>query len=566
MLPIYQMRGHFLKGKLMINQQQQNITTDFQSSKKLLALAKKAHEEYLLKQQQIDLENAIDYYIRVMKLTPHISEPYYKLAILLYNKRQISLEQALEQCHKAVKLSPECPKAKLYYGYFLNLAGKTKQAQKAFSDAIKNDFLTSSRARLALALSILKEFKHGNKTIKTFSKGVYYLLTGSALALIDYPTMHMLYKLTLAHLTVLYFYIKGFLLKRIHQYSSAAKNYEDAAKMTADAQTFYIKAGDAEYKSKNIVGAVNAYKKAVELDPQNTEAILKLTTIFQREFTDKDDELIECYNRLLKQNECNPRIYYDLGNLYLKTGDKFSAYNAFKIALELEEDNPFFMNSLAYVLIQLKHYDDALIYYKKAIKINPDNKWTSIVCQAQGAIYHQIKENYDAAMTSYEMARVLDPENADTYYSMAEIYEDMGEVEDAIENYCYSLKLKESKKSYRALGILLWEEEKTEEAILAFEKCLYLDATDAESHNNLGVALLDGTGDIERATKCFKDAISLNPNDAASYYNLGRVYQILQMPTKAAENFQMAINLNKLTNVMDEEEIVNRLMSLFKAD
>ena len=149
---------------------------------------------------------------------------------------------------------------------------------------------------------------------------------------------------------------------------------------------------------------------------------------------------------------------------------------------------------------------------------------------------------------------------------MAEIYEDMGYVEDAIENYCYSLKLKESKKGYRALGILLWEEEKTEEAILAFEKCLYLDAADAESHNNLGVALLDGTGDIDRATKCFKEAIKLNPNDATAYYNLGRVYQILQMSTKAAENFQMAINLNKLTNVMDEEEIENRLMSLFKAD
>ena len=565
-MPIYQTRGHFLKGNLMINQQQKNIATDFQESKKLLSLAKKSHEAYLLKQQQIDLENAIDYYIRVMKLTPHISEPYYKLAILLYNKHQITLEQALEQCQKAVKLSPTCPKAKLYYGYFLNQAGKVKQAQKVFSEAIKANFLTSSRARIALALCMFKEFKQGDKTIKKFSKALYYLLSGSALALIDYPTMHLLYKVTLAHLTVFYFYVKGFLLKRLHQYSSAAKNYEVAAKTTADAQAFYIKAGDAEYKNKNIPGAISAYKKAVGLNPQNTDAVLKLTTIFQKEFDDKDEELIECYNRLIKQNEGNARLYYDLGNLYLKTDDKFSALNAFKIALELEEDNPFFMNSLAYVLIQLKHYDDALMYYKKAIKINPDNKWTAIVCQAQGAIYHQIKENYEAAMTSYEMARVLDPENSDIYYSMAEIYEDMGYVEDAIENYCISLKIKETPKGYRALGILLWEEDKNDEAIVAFEKCLALDNTDAEAYNNLGTALLDGVGDIDRATKCFKEAIKLNPNDATAYYNLGRVYQIMQMSSKAAENFQMAINLNKLTNVMDGEEIENRLMSLFKTN
>lgn len=552
----------------MINQQSETkaASSDYQSSKKLLALAKKSHEEYLLKQQQIDLENAIDYYIRAMKLTPHISEPYYKLAILLYNKNQISLEQALNQCLKAVKLSPKCPKAKLYYGYFLNLAGKTQLAKKAFSDAIKLNLLTSSRARLALALSIFKEIKQGNTSLKNFTKGMYYLLSGSALALIDFPTMHMLYKVVLAHITVFYFYLKGFLLKKVHQYASAAKNYELAAKNTADAQTFYLKAGDAQYKNKNFVGAINSYKKALELNPENTDAILKLTAIFQKEFNDKDEELIECYSKLVQQNEDNARLYYDLGNLYLKTGDKFSALNAFKIALELEENNPFFMNSYAYVLIQLKHYDDALIYYKKAIKLNPDNKWTSIVCQAQGAIYHQIKENYEAAMACYEMATVLDPENADSYFSMGEVYQDMGYVEDAIENFCYSLKLKETTKGYRALGILLWEEEKTDEAILAFEKCLYLDDTDAEAHNNLGTALLDGTGDIDRAIKCFKTSIKLNPNDATAYYNLGRVYEIMQMQKYAAENYQMAINLNKLTNVMDGEEIEARLLALFKTN
>ena len=31
--------------------------------------------------------------------------------------------------------------------------------------------------------------------------------------------------------------------------------------------------------------------------------------------------------------------------------------------------------------------------------------------------------------------------------------------EDAIENYCKSLKIKETAKGYRALGILLWNED-----------------------------------------------------------------------------------------------------------
>ena len=178
------------------NKSKENKTIqEFQNSRKLLKLAKQAHEQYLLKQQQIDLENAIDYYIRAMKLTPHMSEPYYKLAILLYNKREISLDQALNQCKKAVMLDPDSPKAKLYYGYFLNLSGQVKHAKQEFTKAIKLNFLTSSKARIALALSIFKEMKQGKSSISGFTKGLYYLLSGTALSLIDFPTICMLYKI-----------------------------------------------------------------------------------------------------------------------------------------------------------------------------------------------------------------------------------------------------------------------------------------------------------------------------------------------------------------------------------
>ncbi len=555
----------------MLNQQtkreaKNKNTKEFLNSKKLLQLAKQSHEQYLLKQQQIDLENAIDYYVRAMKLTPHISEPYYKLAILLYNKKQISLEQALNQCRKAVMLDPDCPKAKLYYGYFLNLSGQTKQAKQEFKKAININFITSSRARIALALSIFKEIKQGQYSLSNFSKAIYYLLSGAALSLVDLPTICMLYKVALAHISVFYYYLKGFVLKQIRNYELAEKNYEFAARNTPDAETFYIMAGDAAYKNKNLSHAIQSYKKAIEINPTNSTAIIKLTRILQNHCENKEDELIECYNKLIASNTKNARLYYDLGNLYLKIDDKFSALNAFKIALEIEENNPFLMNSYAYVLIQLKHYDEALIYYKRAIKINPDNKWTSIVCQAQGAIYHQIKGNFEAALTSYEMATVLDPENHDAYFAMGEIFQDMGEFEDALENYCLSLKIKETAKAYRALGIILWEEDKIDEAVLALEKCLSIDENDAEAHNNLGIALLDGVGDIDKATQCFKNAIKLNPNDATSYYNLGRVYHIMQMSNLAAENYQMAINLNKITNVMDGAEIEYRLRSLFNTN
>ena len=52
----------------------------------LLEEARAAHENYLIKQQDADLEKAIEYYIDAIKVNPSISESYYRLASLLLMK------------------------------------------------------------------------------------------------------------------------------------------------------------------------------------------------------------------------------------------------------------------------------------------------------------------------------------------------------------------------------------------------------------------------------------------------------------------------------------------------
>ena len=38
-------------------------------------------------------------------------------------------------------------------------------------------------------------------------------------------------------------------------------------------------------------------------------------------------------------------------------------------------------------------FEDAIQHYQKAIDLNPDKEWTSIVCQALGSIYAEVKGN-----------------------------------------------------------------------------------------------------------------------------------------------------------------------------
>ena len=63
----------------------------------LLKEARLAHERYLIKQQDADIEKAIECYIDAIKADPIHPESYYRLASLLLINGQISLEGAIEQ-------------------------------------------------------------------------------------------------------------------------------------------------------------------------------------------------------------------------------------------------------------------------------------------------------------------------------------------------------------------------------------------------------------------------------------------------------------------------------------
>ena len=65
---------------------------------------------------------------------------------------------------------------------------------------------------------------------------------------------------------------------------------------------------------------------------------------------------------------------------------------------------------------------------------------------------------------------------------------------------------------------------------------------------------------------CFKilKSIELNPNYTLAYFNMGRAYQAMGEKTRSAEYYQMAIDLNKITNELNEQDILERLHKLFE--
>ena len=540
-------------------------TTKTNAGYQTLELARKAHERYLLRLSHKDLNEALDYYIQTIKTSPEVPETYYRLASLLFEDGQIGLETAIEQCKTAIELDPKNYNAHLYTGYFLKLAEKFDEAEKEFKKALKVTPLNSARARVVLAGLLLQKMHNQKPTFIDFVKCVYYSCSGSLMMLLDYPTLRMLYKNIMDDVSVMAYNFTGNLLQKFKKDSLAVRTYDIAAEKTGRNELFYQKIGDVSVRNAAPEIALDAYKKVLHSNPYNREALIKTATLIQTYFEERTDEAIDCYTKLLDLEPENSRIYYELGHLYVNKKDIINSINAFTLALEKEPNNAFYHNSLAFALIQAEQYDDAIEHYQAAINLNPDNEWTAIVCQALGALYIQVKENPDAALTMYQTALVLDPNSCDAYISIGDLYLDIEDLDSAISAYCEAIKLvPDNARAYCKMGIALWEKDYLEEAIIAYNKSISFNPNYDIAYNNLGVIYLDGIGNTKEALRLFKEAISINENYALAYFNAGRAEQILKNYTTAAHYYQRALELNRISWDLTEEEILEKIHSLFE--
>lgn len=534
-------------------------------AKESLEQARIYHERYLIRKDNSDLQDAITNYIDAVKYDPTLPETYYRLATLMWEQGQISINTAIDQCKTAVSLAPDNMNAHMYTGYFMQMAENYPEAIDEFKSAIKTGRLKSARPRLVLSQAILQKINSKEANVSDYMSFLYYFLSGSLMLAWDRPLLKMMYKKMSDDVSVFTYSTVGNFLEKFKLFDKAENLYKQAVLGTKHSQLFYNKIGDLALKNDDVDLCVDCYRKVLDSNPLNREVLMKLATVLQTYFPENTTETIECYERLLEFDVDTAAIYYELGHLYLRREDKINSISAFKLALERDTENPYYNNSLAFAYSKAELYDDAIEYYQKAIALNPDNEWTSIVCQGLGAIYAEIKGNMDAAIATYQAGIILDPKNYDLYIALGDTYMADYDLDKAIKAYCDAILAEpDNYRGYSKAGIALYEKDFVEEALVAYHKSIELNPENALAHNNLGIVYLDGLLDAEEALEYFEEAINLDPSYTLAYFNAGRASQQMGFTNDAANYYQMAMDLNKESEELDEEDIMERLKKLFE--
>lgn len=469
------------------------------------------------------IDEAITEYQRALETYINSAEIYFKIGQAHYYKGD--LDKAINYLDTAV--SKDNKHGKAYYllaetytkkARFLEASMNAKKAIKVMP--FKNScahFLLSNLYNISSARSVknwlLSKFEHLlSLTTLPFDKTAIANVRKGLAFIQFFPTL-----------------VKGAYLVGTNKLEEALETYANALEKAPGFLPLYCVIGDI-YRSLGMFDdAITEYKMAIWLDSLNIDAYRHLCLAYEEQ--GDYDSAVEIYEKLIKIMPNMPDVHSNLANILYVKGD----------------------------------IDGAISHFQTAVTLNPKKQWTSVVNQTLGFVYQESKQDLNAAISSYQSAYLQTPKDIDIYVNLGSAFYDKEDIGNALQVYRNALDLEpENAKIHCNLGYLHWGKGDIDEAIKEYELAIKYDPNYDIAYNNMGVIYLDDLGRVKQAAELFKKSVECNPNYALAHFNLARAISITGDKIEAAKLYQIAQDINKITNEIDPQDILDKINGLFE--
>jgi len=190
--------------------------------------------------------------------------------------------------------------------------------------------------------------------------------------------------------------------------------------------------------------------------------------------------------------------------------------------------------------LQLRYWQNSVALFEHALKVTAGND----VMNASLGLEMASQGKFQQALVYYRKALQINPQLAEAHHNMSVTLSSLGRYDEAISHCREAIRLKPDYfKAYNTLGIALSYQQKYDEALDCFNKSLRIKPDYAEGYNNLG-ALLQLQGKTDQAVKYFQRALQLKPDYADPYYNLGSIFHSQGKTGQAADYLRKALQIN----------------------
>ncbi|MEW5692374.1 MAG: tetratricopeptide repeat protein [Candidatus Hydrogenedentota bacterium] len=341
----------------------------------------------------------------------------------------------------------------------------------------------------------------------------------------------------------------------------------------------YFKRGIEHYRSRKWSYAINAFRKAIDLNPAFEEArthyikslissgrlehskreirksrgvslsdnTLYILMGYIAEKEGKYEEALSYWNSANLENE--PEAIFHKGEVYIKLGQFNNALMNLDYLIKKYPCNSgiVFLRA-AESLIFLNKYFEALGYLRRALTTTP--LLPDIYFRLSQCYYKTVQ--YKKALSSIKQAILIDRNNPEYYYHLANVQLAIGlsnganvTLESLIKNFPRYLP------AYILLGDIFLEKAQLKDAELVFKSALRIEFDNTEVLYKLGY-VYSAKGDWEKSLSMWEKLRYLKPNFAEPYFHLGNLYSLKGDTEDAITHYEIFLELGE--NHPDREE------------
>lgn len=299
----------------------------------------------------------------------------------------------------------------------------------------------------------------------------------------------------------------------------AIDQYEQIVKLDPKSVDDHLLLGRL-YKANNDSAKAEAqFKEAVQLQPQSEEAVTTLALLYDDQ--GQNQKAVQILSGV-PEGSRTAKTYAALGFTYEQQKDYKNAVDAYKKAVDLDHDNLDAVRGLAQNLLNSGNADAALQQYRAVAEADPQDAQTYL----RIAEIYRREGKFEQALDSLSKAEAIVTDSQEIPFTRSEIYEAQGRYDEAAQ-ILQKLIEKSTKPAgdydssqlnnlsvfYEHLGNVYKEQGKLPQAIEAYRKIVTMGPENAVRGYDLEIEAYRDHKDWQQATNVAREAVQKLPEN-----------------------------------------------------